>query len=145
MLALSMVVTASMIGAPGLGKGVLSAVQHSDIGPGFVNGVSLVILAIIIDRFTQKLNQPLAKKAPTTAKEKRQKVVLWSAVAIILFGSFVGSQISKSQTAQKEKVNLAYVEWDSEVASTNVVAELLKEMGYDVTVSYTHLTLPTIA
>lgn len=135
MLALSMVVTASMIGAPGLGKGVLSAVQHSDIGPGFVNGVSLVILAIIIDRFTQKLNQPLAKKAPTTAKEKRQKVVLWSAVAVILFGSFVGSQISKSQTTQKEKVNLAYVEWDSEVASTNVVAEVLKEMGYDVTIT----------
>lgn len=48
MLALSMVVTASMIGAPGLGRGVLSAVQHADIGAGFVNGLALVILAIII-------------------------------------------------------------------------------------------------
>ena len=56
MLALSMVVIASMIGAPGLGRGVLSALQRAQVGNGFVNGVALVILAIIIDRFTQHLN-----------------------------------------------------------------------------------------
>ncbi|KXT85717.1 L-proline glycine betaine ABC transport system permease protein ProW [Streptococcus sp. DD11] len=135
MLALSMVVTASMIGAPGLGRGVLSALQHADIGSGFVNGVSLVILAIVIDRLTQKLNQPLAKKAPVTAKEKRKKVMLWSALAAVLLTAFVGNQVTKLQGGKKEAVNLAYVEWDSEVASTNVVAELLKEMGYDVTIT----------
>ena len=135
MLALSMVVTASMIGAPGLGRGVLSALQHADIGSGFVNGVSLVILAIIIDRLTQKLNQPLAKKAPVTAKKKRKKIMLWSALAAVILTAFVGNQVTKLQQNKKEKVNLAYVEWDSEVASTNVVAEALKEMGYDVTIT----------
>ena len=135
MLALSMVVTASMIGAPGLGRGVLSALQHADIGSGFVNGVSLVILAIIIDRLTQKLNQPLAKKSPVTAKEKRNKIMLWSALAAVILTAFVGNQVTKLQQSKKEKVNLAYVEWDSEVASTNVVAEALKEMGYDVTIT----------
>ena len=60
MLSLSMVVIASMIGAPGLGRGVLSALQRSQIGPGFVAGIGIVILAIIIDRFTQSIN---AKKA----------------------------------------------------------------------------------
>ena len=135
MLALSMVVTASMIGAPGLGRGVLSALQHADIGSGFVNGVSLVILAIIIDRLTQKLNQPLAKKSPVTAKEKRKKIMLWSALAAVILTAFVGNQVTKLQQSKKEKVNLAYVEWDSEVASTNVVAEALKEMGYDVTIT----------
>ena len=135
MLALSMVVTASMIGAPGLGRGVLSALQHADIGSGFVNGVSLVILAIIIDRLTQKLNQPLAKKSPVTAKEKRNKIMLWSALAAVILTAFVGNQVTKFQQSKKEKVNLAYVEWDSEVASTNVVAEALKEMGYDVTIT----------
>lgn len=135
MLALSMVVTASMIGAPGLGRGVLSALQHADIGSGFVNGVSLVILAIIIDRLTQKLNQPLAKKSPVTTKEKRNKVMLWSALAAVFLTAFVGNQVTKLQQSKKEKVNLAYVEWDSEVASTNVVAEALKEMGYDVTIT----------
>lgn len=55
MLSLSMVVIASMIGAPGLGRPVLSALQRAQAGPGFVAGVSIVILAIIIDRFTQNI------------------------------------------------------------------------------------------
>lgn len=53
MLALSMVVIASMIGSPGLGREVLSSLQRSEVGTGFVSGLSIVILAIIIDRFTQ--------------------------------------------------------------------------------------------
>lgn len=53
MLALSMVVVASMIGAPGLGDRVLTALQQAKVGPGFVAGVAIVILAIIIDRLTQ--------------------------------------------------------------------------------------------
>ncbi len=53
MLALSMVVVASMIGAPGLGDRVLTALQQSKVGPGFVAGVAIVIVAIIIDRLTQ--------------------------------------------------------------------------------------------
>ncbi|MCU9594775.1 ABC transporter permease subunit [Caldibacillus thermolactis] len=57
MLALSMVVTASMIGAPGLGRDVLSALQRADVGTGFVAGIGIVILAIIIDRLTQGANR----------------------------------------------------------------------------------------
>lgn len=34
-----------------------------------------------------------------------------------------------------EKVKLAYVAWDSEIASTNVVAKVLEDLGYDVTLS----------
>lgn len=56
MLALSMVVIGSMIGAPGLGRDVLSALQRADVGNGFVAGFCIVILAIIIDRFTQTSN-----------------------------------------------------------------------------------------
>ncbi|MGM8366316.1 ABC transporter permease [Virgibacillus sp. W0181] len=56
MLALSMVVIASMIGAPGLGREVLSALQRAQVGGGFVAGIGIVILAIIIDRFTQSVN-----------------------------------------------------------------------------------------
>lgn len=57
MLALSMVVIASMIGAPGLGREVLSALQRASVGPGFVAGIGIVILAIIIDRITQNMNK----------------------------------------------------------------------------------------
>ena len=33
------------------------------------------------------------------------------------------------------EINLAYVEWDTEVASTHVVGHVLEEMGYDVTLT----------
>lgn len=57
MLTLSMVVIASMIGAPGLGTNVLAALQQADVGEGFVSGLAIVILAIIVDRLTQTLSQ----------------------------------------------------------------------------------------
>lgn len=56
LLSLSMVVTASMIGAPGLGTNVLTALQRGQVGAGFVSGFALVILAIIVDRILQNTN-----------------------------------------------------------------------------------------
>ncbi|KRN74697.1 glycine betaine carnitine ABC superfamily ATP binding cassette transporter [Weissella kandleri] len=57
MLALSMVVIASMIGAMGLGTQVYFAVGRNEAGSGFAAGLAIVILAIILDRVTQALNQ----------------------------------------------------------------------------------------
>ncbi|MFS0558320.1 ABC transporter permease [Brevibacillus sp. 179-C9.3 HS] len=53
MLALSMVVIAAMIGAKGLGADVYRAVSQVDIGRGFEAGLSIVIIAIVLDRITQ--------------------------------------------------------------------------------------------
>lgn len=53
MLALSMVVIASMVGAPGLGEEVYRAVTQLKTGVGFETGVAIVIVAIILDRITQ--------------------------------------------------------------------------------------------
>ncbi len=53
MLALSMVVIASMIGAGGLGDEVLRGIQRMNLGLGFEGGLGVVILAIILDRITQ--------------------------------------------------------------------------------------------
>ncbi|MQS75349.1 ABC transporter permease [Companilactobacillus halodurans] len=57
MLSLSMVVIASMIGAMGLGTEVYFAVGRNDAGNGFAAGLSIVILAIILDRLTQSLTR----------------------------------------------------------------------------------------
>ncbi|MEB1806743.1 MAG: proline/glycine betaine ABC transporter permease [Bacillaceae bacterium] len=57
MLALSMVVIASMIGAMGLGTKVYYAVGRNDAGGGFEAGIAIVILAIILDRLTQSFNR----------------------------------------------------------------------------------------
>lgn len=55
MLALSMVVIASMIAVPGLGLMVLRGIGRLDIGLATVGGIGIVILAIILDRMTQAL------------------------------------------------------------------------------------------
>ncbi|MFC2056760.1 ABC transporter permease [Chloroflexota bacterium] len=57
MMALAMVVIASMIGASGLGLEVLRGIQRLDVGHGFIAGISIVIVAIIIDRVTQALGK----------------------------------------------------------------------------------------
>ncbi|NUS71461.1 MAG: proline/glycine betaine ABC transporter permease [Ensifer adhaerens] len=53
MMALSMVVVASMIGARGLGEQVLNGIQTLDVGKGLEAGIGIVILAIVLDRITQ--------------------------------------------------------------------------------------------
>ncbi|WP_342505535.1 proline/glycine betaine ABC transporter permease [Sporosarcina sp. FSL K6-2383] len=53
MLSLSMVVIASMVGAPGLGEEVYRAVTQLKTGVGFEAGLAIVIVAIILDRVTQ--------------------------------------------------------------------------------------------
>lgn len=53
MMAMAMVVVSSMIGAKGLGYNVLVAINRADISMGFEAGISIVFLAIVIDRLTQ--------------------------------------------------------------------------------------------
>ncbi|MDQ0216619.1 glycine betaine/proline transport system permease protein [Oikeobacillus pervagus] len=57
MLALSMVVIASMVGAPGLGAEVYRAVTQLQIGTGFEAGLAIVIVAIVLDRITQNIGK----------------------------------------------------------------------------------------
>ena len=65
MMALSMVIIASMVGAGGLGNDVLASIQRLDIGLGFESGLSVVLLAIILDRITESFGRaPGAAKAP---------------------------------------------------------------------------------
>ena len=57
MLTLSMVVVASMIGAPGLGNVIYTSVSRNDVGVGFASGIAIVILAVILDRLTQAFSK----------------------------------------------------------------------------------------
>jgi len=59
MMALSMVVICSMIGAKGLGLEVLMAINRIEIARGFEAGLGIVILAIIIDRISQGIGDRL--------------------------------------------------------------------------------------
>ncbi|HET8744343.1 MAG TPA: glycine betaine/L-proline ABC transporter permease ProW [Ramlibacter sp.] len=58
MLALSMVVIASMIAVGGLGQMVLRGIGRLDMGLATVGGLGIVLLAIGLDRITQALGRP---------------------------------------------------------------------------------------
>ena len=53
MMALAMVVVASMIGAQGLGYQVLQGITRLEVGRGLLAGIAIVILAVVFDRITQ--------------------------------------------------------------------------------------------
>jgi ABC-type proline/glycine betaine transport system, permease component len=55
MLSLSMVVISSMIGAQGLGADVYRAVTQTKTGTGFEAGISIVVLAILLDRMSNHI------------------------------------------------------------------------------------------
>jgi len=61
LLSLSMVVIAGMIAAGGLGEKVLEGINNLDIGLGFESGLSVVILAIILDRITQAFGNKMSR------------------------------------------------------------------------------------
>ncbi len=61
MMALAMVVIASMIGVPGLGRPVLRAINNQYLALGLMNGLAIVALAIIFDRVSQKYGDRLQK------------------------------------------------------------------------------------
>jgi glycine betaine/proline transport system permease protein len=64
MLALSMVVIASMIAVGGLGQMVLRGIGRLDMGLATVGGVGIVILAIILDRLTQSVGRDSRSRGP---------------------------------------------------------------------------------
>jgi glycine betaine/proline transport system permease protein len=59
MMSLAMVVIASMIGVKGLGLPVLRAVSNQYLALGLLNGLAIVILAIIFDRVSQAYGRRL--------------------------------------------------------------------------------------
>ncbi|WP_375599163.1 ABC transporter permease [Devosia sp. Naph2] len=62
MMALAMVVIASMIGAGGLGYQVLQGIGRLEVSRGLFAGLGIVVLAIIFDRITQSFGKQLQAK-----------------------------------------------------------------------------------
>ena len=63
MMAMAMVVIASMIGAEGIGEQVLIAIRRLEVGNGFQAGLGIVFLAIILDRVLQGFATKLKERA----------------------------------------------------------------------------------
>ncbi|MBA4495263.1 ABC transporter permease/substrate binding protein [Paenactinomyces guangxiensis] len=126
MLSLSMVVTASMIGAGGLGSIVLESITRLKVGKGFESGLAIVIIAIILDRLTQNMG----KRKENGSRKSRKWIGGMVLVAVISL--ITASFFQTTGVEQKKKITLTYVNWVSEEASTHVVKKVLEDQGYKV-------------
>ncbi|MGW2562213.1 ABC transporter permease/substrate binding protein [Streptomyces sp. NPDC001514] len=154
MLGLSMVVIAGMVGGGGLGGAVYRAIGNVDIGLGFEAGISIVILAMYLDRITGALGRqvsPLGRRALAKAKAmtggmkiwnyRPQPVVAVTGVVILALvaggmGIFGGAKSAGTSDAtsvgQGKKISMGYIPWDEGIASTFLWKELLEQRGFEV-------------
>ncbi|WP_405610872.1 ABC transporter permease/substrate binding protein [Streptomyces sp. NBC_00076] len=154
MLGLSMAAIAGMVGADGLGADVNEALGQLNVGLGSEAGISIVILAIYLDRMTSALGtqaSPTGRRA--LAKLRAAHGVTISnfrprpAVAVIgivvlalvaggmsVFGGSKGETIASETTnvGQGKKITIGYIPWDEGVASTFLWQEVLEQRGFDV-------------
>lgn len=89
MMALGMVVIASMIGARGVGETVLVGLQRNDSGQGLVGGLGIVALAILFDRFVQGF-AGRARWLATTAPEPVERSAAPTATTLAASGPPAG-------------------------------------------------------
>lgn len=155
MLGLSMVVIAGMVGGGGLGGAVYRAIGNVDIGLGFEAGVSIVVLAMYLDRITGALGRqvsPLGRRAAAKANAlhglkiwnyRPQPAVAVVGVAVLALlaggmGMFGGAGRSGAvpgaeNVGSGKQIELGYIPWDEGVASTFLWKELLERRGFEVT------------
>ncbi|WP_454189968.1 glycine betaine ABC transporter substrate-binding protein [Paenibacillus sp. Marseille-Q7038] len=137
MLSLSMVVIASMIGAQGIGAEVYRAVGQLQIGKGFEAGLVVVVLAIVLDRFSQNLVGKPGKKKSSRFTQKQRIWMISAATAIVLIAGFsqyfVGNDTADSanQNATGAEVNYQIIGIDPGAGIMTSTTQALED--YDLT------------
>ncbi|OJX81691.1 MAG: glycine/betaine ABC transporter permease, partial [Leifsonia sp. 71-9] len=130
MLSLSMVVIAGMVGAGGLGRDIVQALSRVDVGLGFEAGVSVVILAIILDRLTASVGRARLRMP------KRALAVLGAAVLVAVGGTAV-TAASTASTGDKGTVKVAVFNgWPEGEAASYLWKHVLEKEGYTVDFEY---------
>ncbi len=91
MMALSIVVIASLIGAGGLGDPVLDALQNEHIGEGFIAGVLIVFMAMWLDRTSGAVGNRRNRAAGSLRLSRNQLLGLAGAtLAVVLVANYAG-------------------------------------------------------
>jgi len=86
MAALSMVTIAALIDAPGLGATVLKALTILDVGTAFNAGLSIVVMAIILDRVTTAASERIEtahKRSPRAVRLRRPLLAAAGLVTVV--------------------------------------------------------------
>ena len=83
MAALSFVVIAALIAAPGLGKPIVTALTIRNVGDGFVAGLAVVFVAIMLDRSTSAAAKTKVSFVPPTKKEIKKRRISLSVMGLL--------------------------------------------------------------
>lgn len=89
MMALSMAVIASVIGAGGLGDRVYQALASVDVGAALAAGIPIVLLAVVLDRVTGAAGESLGDE-PQPNGRARWLYALLAAVVVAVAGRLLG-------------------------------------------------------
>ena len=132
MAALSFVVIAALIAAPGLGKPVVAALIIRNVGDGFVAGFAVVFVAILLDRSTSAAaNKRTTFVPPTPAQIQRHRMGLGVGAALAV------TAVVLSRTVMSAAIwpeNLVFSESLSN--ATNTATAWILDHMYFATVGY---------
>ena len=132
MAALSFVVIAALIGAPGLGKPVIEALIIRNVGEGFVAGFAVVFVAILLDRSTSAAaHKQMSFIPPTDAQIKRKRIKLYVATAATIVSIYL-SRTFLWAAVWPEKINLS----EKVSEATNHATEWITTNLYIFTVGF---------
>ncbi|MFF5727892.1 ABC transporter permease [[Kitasatospora] papulosa] len=96
MMALSMAVIASVIGAGGLGDRVYQALSSVDVGAALAAGIPIVLLAVVLDRTTEAAGRRIGTEPTGSAALRGARgwgIAALIAAAVAVVGRFTGGRI----------------------------------------------------
>ncbi len=82
MAALSMVVIAALIDAPGLGNTVVRALSALDVGRAFTGGLAIVIMAVVLDRLTTAASVRVEQRYRASVAARPDRARRWTTIGL---------------------------------------------------------------
>lgn len=110
MMALSMVVITALIGAPGLGLSVLRALQQVNVGLAFQAGLAIVILAIVLDRLTDRAGEWMDPRFRRSDQARVSPRLRYGIAAAAVAGAALASRALEEPSAFPDALEIRLVD-----------------------------------
>jgi glycine betaine/proline transport system permease protein len=118
MLAISMIVITALIDAPGLGRDTLRALIRNDVGSMFDAGIAIVLLAIVLDRLTEKVSERLDPRKRALDRRGPLPRRVWQGVIALTVAAVVVGLVLPAARTFPDAIELsfrapvnAFVDW----------------------------------
>ena len=133
MLSLSMVVISSMIGAQGIGADVYRAVTQLNTGQGFEAGLAVVILAILLDRLSQKAVGGGGKRRGRTGSLRRASWIAAGLVVLLVAAGVIQWAQNRAGTENEvaRSVHSEIIGIDPGSGLMKAASQAMKDYGLD--------------